>query len=126
MVRALPLARASQLLAAGSVPVLLLLVGLQLARMTLREEAAGAALAAAIRLLAAPPVAWLTAQLVGLEGTAMAVAVLRASMPTAVTTALWAMEFDTRPALVSAAVVLSTLAGVVTITLLLAALAARP
>jgi len=121
-----PLARASQLLAAGSVAVLLLLVGLQLARMTLREEAAGAALAAAIRLLAAPPVAWLTARLVGLEGTAMAVAVLQASMPTAVATALWAVEFDTRPALVSAAVVLSTLAGVVTITLLLATLTARP
>lgn len=119
-----PLARASQLLASGSITVLLLLLGLQLARLSLREEVRGASLAAGIRLLAAPPVAWLTARLVGLEGTALAVAVLQASMPTAVTAALWAMEFDARPALVTAAVILSTLGGVVTLTVLLAVLMA--
>ena len=117
-----PIARASQLLANGSVAVLLLLLGLQLARLTFGEEAGGAALATAIRLLAAPPIAWLAGRLVGLEGTALAVAVLQASMPTAVVAFLWAMEFDTRPALVSASVVLSTLASVVTLTVLLALL----
>lgn len=118
------IAKASQLLANGSVAVLLLLVGIQLARMALRDEAPGAMVATAIRLLVAPPLAWVTARLVGLEGTALAVAVLQASMPTAVAAALWAMEFDTRPALVTAAVVLSTLVGVVTLTLLLAVLTA--
>src|SRR5262245_44551608 len=44
---------------------MLLLVGLQLARLTVREEAPGAALATAIRLLAVPPIAWVMGRLVG-------------------------------------------------------------
>jgi predicted permease len=39
-----------------------------------------------------------------------------------VTSALWAIEFDARPALVSATVVLSTVVSVVTLTILLAVL----
>lgn len=115
-------AKASQLLAGGAVALMLLLVGLQLARMTMREEAPGAALATAIRLLAVPPIAWAVGRLVGLEGMALAVAVMQASMPTAVTSALWALEFGARPGLVSAAVVLSTVVSVVTLTVLLAVL----
>jgi malate permease and related proteins len=117
-----PVANASQLLAGGAVALMLLLLGLQLARLTVREEAPGAALATAIRLLAVPPIAWAVGRLVGLEGMALAVAVLQASTPTAVTSALWALEFDARPALVSAAVVLSTVVSVITLTVLLAVL----
>jgi predicted permease len=117
-----PIAKASELLAGGAVALMLLLLGLQLARMTVREEATGAVLATVIRLVAVPPIAWAVGKLVGLEGMALAVAVLQASMPTAVTSALWALEFDARPALVSAAVVLSTAVSVVTLTVLLAVL----
>lgn len=117
-----PIAKASQLLAGGAVALMLLLVGLQLARLTVREEAPGAALATAIRLLAVPPIAWTVGRLVGLEGMPLAVAVVQASTPTAVSSALWALEFDVRPALVSAAVVLSTVVSVVTLTVLLAVL----
>jgi predicted permease len=53
---------------------------------------------------------------------ALAVAVVQASTPAAVTSALCALEFDARPALVSAAVVLSTIASGVTLTVLLAML----
>jgi predicted permease len=121
-----PIAKASQLLSSGSIAVLLVLLGLQLARLPLGTEVPGAAVATVLRLFIAPPVAWLTGRAVGLEGVALAVAVLQASTPTAVTAALWAMEFDTRPALVSAAVVLSTLVGVVTVTVLVAVLSTRP
>ncbi len=117
-----PVAKASQLMAGGAVALMLLLVGLQLARLTVREEVPGAALATAIRLLAMPLIAWTAGRLLGLEGMALAVAVLQASTPTAVTSALWALEFDARPALVSAAVVLSTIVSVVTLTVLLAVL----
>ena len=47
-----PVAKASHQLAGGAVAAMLLLVGLQLARLTVREEAPGAAPATAIRLLA--------------------------------------------------------------------------
>jgi len=117
-----PVAKSSQLLAGGAVAVFLLLVGLQLARLTVREDAAGAALATGIRLVAVPPMAWAIARLVGLDGMPLAVAVLQASTPTAVTSALWALEFDARPGLVSGAVVLSTVASVITLTVLLAIL----
>ncbi len=117
-----PVAKASQLLAGGSVAMMLLLVGLQLARLTIRDEVPGATLATSIRLLAVPFIAWGVGKLVGLEGTALAVAVLQAGTPTAVTSALWALEFNARPSLVSATVVLSTLASVVTLTVLLAVL----
>jgi len=117
-----PVARASQLVAGGAVAMLLLLVGLQLARLTVRAEAPAAALVSGIRLLAVPPIAWGVGKLVGLEGLALAVAVLQASTPTAVTSALWALEFNARPTLVSAAVVLSTVLSVVTLTVLLAVL----
>jgi hypothetical protein len=120
-----PVTKAIQLLAAGSLAVLLLLVGLHLPGLAPRPEAGGATLAAAIRLLAAPPIAWLTGRLLGLDGVALSVAVMQASMPTAVTAALWAMEFDTRPALVAAAVVLSTVASAFTLTLLLTVLTTR-
>lgn len=121
-----PIAKASQLLAGGSVAMMLLLVGLQLARLTMREEVSGAAVGTAIRLLAVPFIAWAAGKLVGLEGMVLAVAVLQASTPVAVTSALWALEFNARPALVSAAVVLSTLASVVTLTVLLAVLTSGP
>lgn len=117
-----PIAKASQLMAGGSVALMLLLVGLQLARLTVREELSGAALATAIRLLAVPFIAWTAGKLVGLEGMALAVAVLQASTPTSVTSALWALEFNARPALVSAAVVLSTVVSVITLTVLVAVL----
>jgi predicted permease len=120
-----PVANASRLLAGGAVALMLLLLGVQLTRLTVREEASGAALATAIRLVAVPPVAWAIGRLVGLEGMAFAVAVVQASTPTAITSALWAIEFDARPALVSAAVVLSTLVSVVTLTVLLAILTTR-
>jgi predicted permease len=119
-----PLAKASQLLSGGAVALMLLLVGLQLSRLTMREEAPGAAVATVIRLVAVPPIAWGIGRLVGLEGMAFAVAVVQASTPTAVTSALWALEFDARPALVSAAVVLSTVVSVITLTVLLAVLTA--
>ena len=117
-----PVASASRLLAGGAVALMLLLLGLQLARLSVREEAAGATLATVIRLVAVPPIAWATGRLVGLEGMAFAVAVVQASTPTAITSALWALEFDASPALVSAAVVLSTVVSVITLTFLLAVL----
>src|SRR5262245_54118976 len=117
-----PMAKASQLLSGGAVALMLLLLGLQLARLGVREEAPAATLATGIRLLAVPPIAWIVGRMVGLEGMPLAVAVIQASTPTAVTSALWAIEFDARPALVSAAVVLSTVASVLTLTILLALL----
>lgn len=121
-----PIMRATQLLAGGGLAVMLLLLGLQLARLAVRAEAGAATVATVIRVVLAPPIAWITGRWIGLEGAALGVSVLQASMPTAVTAALWAMEFDTHPTLVSTAVVLSTIASIVTATVLLAVLPLLP
>jgi predicted permease len=117
-----PIAKVSQVLANGSLAVLLLLLGLQLSALRPRAEAVGASVATVIRLLVAPPIAWVTGHFIGLEGMPLAVAVIQASTPAAVTAALWAAEFDARPGLVSATVVVSTLVSVATLTTLLAVL----
>src|SRR5262245_38973696 len=58
-----PVAKASQLLAGGAIALMLLLLGLQLARLSVREEAPAATLATVIRLVAAPPIAWVVGRL---------------------------------------------------------------
>ncbi len=115
----LPIAKATQLLANGAVAVMLLLVGVQLAEVRFGGEWRGIAFATVTRLLVAPVLAWGTASLVGLEGVARQTGILQASLPTAVTAAIWASEFAVVPALVSSVVVVTTLLSPLTITVLL-------
>jgi predicted permease len=117
-----PAARAVQLLANGAVAVMLLLVGVQLAEVHLGGEWGGIAFATATRLVVAPLLAWATAPLVGLDGVARQTGILQASLPTAVTAAIWASEFAVVPTVVSGAVVVTTLLSPLTVTVLLALL----
>lgn len=114
-----PIAKATQLLANGAVAIMLLLVGVQLTEVHLAGEWRGIAFATVIRLLVAPVLAWGTAPLLGLDGVARQTSILQASLPTAVTAAIWASEFAVAPALVSSVVVVTTLLSPLTITVLL-------
>jgi predicted permease len=115
----LPIIKAAQLLASGAVAVMLLLVGAQLSAVRLEGEWRGIAFATAVRLVLAPVLAWWTAPLLGLEGVVRQTAILQASLPTAVTAAIWASEFGVAPGLVSSAVVVTSLLSPVTIAPLL-------
>jgi len=114
-----PIAKAAELLANGAISMMLLLVGLQLAEVQLRVEFREITFATAVRLLVAPILAWGSASVLGLEGVVRQTSILLASMPTAVTAAVWATEFGTDPALVSSVVAVTTLLSVITITGLL-------
>lgn len=114
-----PIAKAVQLLASGAIAVMLLLVGAQMSTVHVGGEWRGIAFATAVRLLFAPVAAWGTASLLGLEGTVRQACVLQASLPTAVTAAIWASEFGAAPSLVSSVVVVSTVLSPATITPLL-------
>jgi predicted permease len=111
--------KAVQTVAAAAVPIMLLLLGIQLTRVQGLAEMRGAVLASLLRLGIAPLLAFATAQLLGLRGLVHNVVILQASMPTAVSSALWAVEFDTRPGFVTSTVVLSTLVSIITLTALL-------
>ena len=114
-----PIAKAAELLANGAISMVLLLVGLQLAEVQLGAEFRDITFATTVRLLVAPILAWGSASLLGLEGVVRQTSILLASLPTAVSAAVWATEFGTDPALVSSVVVVTTLLSIITITGLL-------
>jgi predicted permease len=64
-------------------------------------------------------VAWVSAPWVGLDGVARQTSILQSSLPTAVTAAIWASEFGVAPALVSGAVIVTTLLSPLTVAVLL-------
>lgn len=123
---ALPLplwiARATGLLSEGAIPALLLLLGLQLARVRVREIARDAAWLAALRLSLASLLAWGLAGAFGLQGVPRGSLILEGSMPTAVNAFLLSAQFNRRPDLAAAALLLSTALSLGTLTLTLSLL----
>lgn len=114
--------RGAALLSDATLPFLLLLLGMQLSLGVTIEDRRLTSLAAGIRLLASPALAYGLALLFGLDDLALRVVVLEASMPTAVNMVLYSIEFDTRPRFVAGVVVITTVLALVTLTLLLALL----
>ncbi|HIP99107.1 TPA: AEC family transporter [Candidatus Bipolaricaulota bacterium] len=123
---ALPLppwiARATGLLSEGAIPALLLLLGLQLARVKVREIARDAAWLAILRLSLAGLLAWGLAAAFGLQGVMRGSLILEGSMPTAVNAFLLSAQFNRRPDLAAAALLLSTVLSLGTLTLTLSLL----
>ncbi|MBC8248833.1 MAG: AEC family transporter [Anaerolineales bacterium] len=115
-----PIFRAVEMVGQGAVPLMLLLLGMQLAKTSLAQGIRTAGLAAFIRLAVAPVIAFSLASLLGLTGPTLQACVVEASMPTAVTTAVLAIEFDARPEFVTSVIFLSTLASPITLTLIIA------
>ncbi|MBN1658136.1 MAG: AEC family transporter [Anaerolineae bacterium] len=118
-----PVSKAMHLLGQASVPVMLAVLGLNLVA-TFRGESNGVhwrALAALtlLRLALAPLLTWAITGVVGLEGLARDVTVVESAMPTAVMTTILATEFESDAPFASLAVLVTTLASLVTVTTLL-------
>ena len=108
--------RISALLGAAMIPLMLLTLGLQL-REAGRLEWGGAALAACgVRLVAGPALAFILIPLVGLGGIQGAAGILQASMPSAVLTAIIAVENDVAPMFVTTVVFATTVLSLITLT----------
>ena len=114
-----PLFRAVDLMADAAIPCMLVLLGIQLSVTPINRDQLVVWRSMAIRLVLSPLVALLLCQLLGATGLERQVFILQASMPTAVVTTVLATEFAAAPRLVAAAVLLSTLASMVTISLVL-------
>ena len=91
-----PLTRVLDLAAAAALPVMLVNLGLELARARVEDYDWRVFLATGLKLLVTPVVALGLAAVMGLQGLTRSVAVLEASMPTAVMASLIAFEFDAR------------------------------
>lgn len=114
-----PLLRGIEVAGGGAIPVLLLVLGMQLAE--LRETAVLriAIPAVLIRLIVGPISGVLVAFWIGLEGLGRSTSIIEASMPTAVMTIVLATEFDVEPQLVTTVVILSTLLSPLTVSLVI-------
>jgi hypothetical protein len=115
-----PVFKAVEMVGQGAVPLMILLLGMQLARTSLAKGMRTAGLAAFVKLAVAPILALPLAHLLNLTGPTLQACVVEASMPTAVTTAVLAIEFDACPEFVTSAIFLSTLASPLTLTPLIA------
>ena len=113
------LSRTSQLLADASIPLMLILLGLQLGGLGKPSGWRLVFSASAIRLLLAPLLAVCFASLFGLEGAARFAFILQAGMPTAVMTIVLAHEFGTDQDLALNLIMATTLVSPITLSLLI-------
>lgn len=110
-----PLLRGIELAGAGAIPVMLVVLGMQIADLRDIGRVWMAAPATVLRLMVAPIVAVILATWFSLEGLNRSTSIIEASMPTAVVTTILAVEFDVRPSLVTSTVVLTTLLSALTL-----------
>jgi len=115
----LPVDRAIALLSNAAVPVMLVTLGLQLSRTSLKGKLKPILLATTTRLAISPLLALPLTILMGLTGLTQQVILTQSGMPTAVTSTILATEFHGEAGFTSAVVLISTLASVVTLTILL-------
>lgn len=115
----LPIDRAVRTLAEGTIPSMLVLLGMQLGKAELQGKFTPIALASGLRLLVAPLIAFAIAMPFGLQGVAYQAGISQASTPTAVMSTTLATEFDIEPSVVSTVVAVTTILCPLTLTPLL-------
>ncbi len=103
----------------AAIPVFLLVLGMTLAQTDIRANVKPVLQLTTLRMFVSPLVALALASVVGLSGVAYSVAVLQASMPTAVNSIVITNEFDAAPDFTAGAVLMTTLASLVTLPILL-------
>lgn len=113
------LGRTSRLLADASIPLMLVLLGLQLGEFRKPDRWRLLFSGTAIRLLLAPLIAVGFASLLSLDGVARLAFILQAGMPTAVLTIILAYEFDTDRDLALNLIMTTTLISPITLTALI-------
>ncbi len=114
-----PLARTVELATGGSIPLMLALLGLELARVEWSHSIKPIALSVALRLVAAPAFGLLLAALFGLQGPARQASVAESGVPSAVTTLVLSTEYGLDTSLVTAMVFVGTILSPLTLTPLL-------
>lgn len=115
--------KAIAMVADASVILIMLVLGMQLAEIKIKEPEWGKiVLGLAIRLVLSPLMAVCFVKLIPVEPILQKVMIVEAAMPSAAVTTMFAVQFDTKPNLVTSITLISTLASIVTISLILYAL----
>ncbi len=114
--------RPVSLIAQAQIPVMLMMLGVQLAQTKLASRLSDISVGVVLRLVGGAAVAFVLAPLIGLAGLARQVAIAQSSTPAAVSSALMAIEFGADADYVASVIFFSTLLSSVTMSLLLALL----
>ena len=114
-----PIERAVQLASDGTIPLMLILLGVQMTHVEFSNNLRALQLSVSLRLLVAPLIALLLTALFGIEGFARQGAMTQASMPSMVSSTVLATEYQLDAKLVTAVVFVSTLLSPLTLTPLL-------
>ena len=117
-----PITSAIALPAQAAIPVMLLVLGMQIAASRGVEEPRLVGAAIVTRLVIGTLVGWALALALGIDGLARSVMIVGSAMPTAVFTTLTATQYNARPRFVSDVVIAGTIASVVSVTVVLAIL----
>lgn len=110
-----PLMKGIEVAGAGAIPVMILILGMQMADWSGTAMLRLALPAVFIRMLIGPLVGVFAASVVGLQGLGRSTSIIEASMPTAVVTIVVATEFDLQPSAVTSIVLLTTLLSPLTV-----------
>jgi predicted permease len=114
-----PLVRTIDLAAGGSIPLMLVLLGLELTRLEWSNSLRAISLGAFLRLIIGPIIGIVLTRAYHMEGVARNGSIIQASMPAAVATTVLASEYKLEPSLVTAIVFISTVFSPLTLTPLL-------
>jgi predicted permease len=115
-----PLMTSLEMMSRAAVPTMMVVLGMQLAAMPGDQgNRLAIGFASLIRLVAAPLLGIVLVTLMGMTGLARQVAILEVAVPTAVLASIVAARYNTEPGLVAGAVLVTSLASLVSITLLL-------
>ena len=114
-----PLERTIGLAAQGAIPLMLVLLGVELARVQWSHSLRALGLGAGLRLLVAPLIGFLLAIPFGLTGAARQGNLVETAMPAAVTNAVLASEYKLDTSLVTAIIFIGTILSPLTLTPLL-------
>ena len=115
-----PLDRSLSLLSDAAIPAMLVVLGTQLSRASMKGQIRPILMASSLRLLAGPAFAFGLVLLLGMSGYARQVSIVQAGMPTAVATGVLATEFGSDAEFATATILVSTLMSIVSLSVLLA------
>ena len=118
-----PLSRPIQLLYQAAIPMMLLLLGIQLAQVRLRGVIGEAIPLTLVKLIVPPLLAWGLTSALGVHGLLRSVLIVEASTPAAVNSLILSLQYNRRPDLASSVVFLTTIGSLGTMGILLTLLA---
>ena len=114
-----PIDRAVQLASNGTIPLMLVLLGVQMTKVEFSKNLGALQLSVSLRLILAPLLALLLTALTGIQGFARQGSITQASMPSMVSATVLAAEYNLDSKLIAAIVFVSTLLSPLTLTPLL-------